>query len=166
MILPPPVVIVAYDPNWPIQFESIRSSISSALGDVALAIEHVGSTSVPGLAAKPVLDIDVVVKTKDDVLEGIELLASIGYTHAGDLGIPGREAFRAPDGAIEQHLYLVVSGSKPLKEHITLRNRLREDRDLVSQYAEIKYQLAAEYGTNREGYTDAKTGFIKRVLAG
>jgi len=165
MILPNTVVIVEYDPDWSVQFEHVRSSVSGALGDVAIAIEHVGSTSVPGLAAKPILDIDVVVRTTDDVPNAIELLASIGYIHRGDLGIPGREAFDAPDTAYQQHLYLLVSESNPLREHIKLRNRLREDRDLVRQYAELKFRLAAEHGSNREAYTDAKTGFITRVLA-
>jgi GrpB-like predicted nucleotidyltransferase (UPF0157 family) len=166
MTVPNPVEIFEYDPDWPVQFERIRRAISSVLGDVALSIEHVGSTSVPGLAAKPILDIDVVVRTTADVPNAIELLASIGYTHQGDLGIPGREAFTAPDKTYQQHLYLLASGAKPLEEHITLRDRLRADRNLVEQYAEIKYRLASEYGDDREGYTEAKTEFIRRVLAG
>jgi len=166
IVVPSPVEIFEYDPDWSVQFERVRRAVSSALGNVALAVEHVGSTSVPGLAAKPILDIDVVVRTTADVTNAIELLANIGYTHRGDLGIPGREAFTAPDNAYQQHLYLLASGAKPLEEHITLRDRLRADRNLVEQYADIKYRLASQYGDDREGYTEAKTEFIRRVLAG
>src|SRR6266540_5229473 len=88
-----PVVVVEYDPEWPRVFERIRAAVAPALGGVAVAIEHVGSTSVSGLAAKTIIDVDVVVPTVADVAVAIERLATLGYVHRGDLGIPGREAF-------------------------------------------------------------------------
>src|SRR5690349_20583042 len=91
-----PVIVVDYDPAWPRLFDQLTVPVRSALGEVALRIEHVGSTSVPGLAAKPIIDISVVVATEADVPLAIERLASIGYLHQGDLGIEGREAFVAP----------------------------------------------------------------------
>jgi GrpB-like predicted nucleotidyltransferase (UPF0157 family) len=92
------VEIVDYDPHWPEVFETLRQRIWAALGDVALSVEHVGSTSVPGLAAKPIIDISIVVPERSDVQTGISRLASLGYVHRGDLGIEGREAFANPDG--------------------------------------------------------------------
>ena len=78
--MPAPIVIVDYDPAWPLEFEQVRDRASAALGDVALAIEHVGSTAVPGLAAKPVIDLVVVVEP-DRVQDAIERLSAIGYVH-------------------------------------------------------------------------------------
>lgn len=90
------VVVLPYDEKWKQDFIVIKNEISQALGDVAISIEHVGSTSVEGLAAKPIIDLDVVVK-KEKINDAISALQSIGYIHEGDLGIPGREAF-AYDG--------------------------------------------------------------------
>lgn len=101
-----PVVIVDYDPLWPKQFETLRYRLANVLGGLALTIEHVGSTAVPGLAAKPILDIDVLLRSPDDLPSAIAALASIGYLHRGDLGIPGREAFRAPSNYLRHHLYV------------------------------------------------------------
>ena len=94
------VVVLPYDEKWKQDFIVIKNEISQALGDVAISIEHVGSTSVEGLAAKPIIDLDVVVK-KEKINDAISALQSIGYIHEGDLGIPGREAF-AYDG--KEHL--------------------------------------------------------------
>ena len=90
---PRPVVIVPYDPAWPLIFEGLRDVHASALGRLALAIEHVGSTAVPGLAAKPIDDVDVAIPSRSVLSEVIALLARLGYRHQGDLGVPGREAF-------------------------------------------------------------------------
>jgi GrpB-like predicted nucleotidyltransferase (UPF0157 family) len=101
-----PVVVVDYNPTWPAIFEQLRSSLWPAVSDVALAIEHVGSTAVPGLAAKPIIDISIVVPSAREVLLAIERLAALGYRHLGDLGIAGREAFRAPEGLPGHNLYV------------------------------------------------------------
>jgi GrpB-like predicted nucleotidyltransferase (UPF0157 family) len=91
-----PVEIVDYDPRWPETFASLRDQVAGVLGPFALRIEHVGSTSVPGLPAKPIIDLDVVIATQVDLPEVIGRLGTLGYQHEGDLGIPGREAFNAP----------------------------------------------------------------------
>jgi len=91
-----PIVIVDYDPSWPGQFEMLQCRIAKALGDVAARIEHVGSTAVPGLAAKPIIDLDVLLPSTNDLPAAIDRLASLGYEHQGDLGIPGRVAFTSP----------------------------------------------------------------------
>ena len=100
------IKVVDYDPCWPKTFERLRSRILTALRDVALSVEHVGSTSVPGLAAKPIIDISIVVAERSDVETGISRLATLGYVHRGDLGIDRREAFANPDGLPMHNLYL------------------------------------------------------------
>ena len=160
-----PVIIVDYDPDWPVQFERIKTTVLAGLGAVAVAVEHVGSTSVPGLAAKPILDIDVVVADESEVAAGIRLLRTLGYEHEGDLGITGREAFSVPDGAVPHHLYLVTAGGRELKRHLAFRDRLRADPEEAREYEALKRRLAAQFGAGRTGYSDAKTDFVEQLLA-
>jgi len=101
------IVVVDYDHTWPAVFETLRARIVTGLGEAAADIEHVGSTAVPGLAAKPVIDLDVIVRTPSAVPHTISQLAALGYEHRGQLGIEGREAFRAP-GALPPHHTVLV----------------------------------------------------------
>jgi GrpB-like predicted nucleotidyltransferase (UPF0157 family) len=105
-----PAVVVDYDPAWPAMFDAVRSRVWPAVAPIALAVEHVGSTAVPGLAAKPIIDVDVVVAAAD-VGRAVRALAALGYEDEGDLGVPGREALRAPATDLPyHHLYVVVAG--------------------------------------------------------
>ena len=115
--MPEPVIIVDYDPHWPDHFEELRAPVVASLGYLAVIVDHVGSTAVPGLAAKPIIDMDVVVPSVTDIPEAIERLAILGYVHRGDLGIPGREAFISPAEKPRHHLYLVAIGSEELRRH-------------------------------------------------
>jgi GrpB-like predicted nucleotidyltransferase (UPF0157 family) len=162
--VPDPIEIVPSDPDWPVQFELIKDRVSAALGDLAVAIEHVGSTSVPGLSAKPIIDIDVAVAREPDIPVAIELLATLGYRHRGDLGIPGREAFSTPDGAYPHHLYLVTVDAAEFQRHIAFRDRLRADAAVAKAYGSLKSALAKKHRDNREAYTNAKSGFVNHVL--
>src|ERR1700740_2427681 len=90
------ICVVAYDPEWPAMFDGMRCWLQSAVSDVAVAIEHVGSTAVPGLAAKPIIDIDVVIPSREEVPAMVTRLTALGYEHRGNLGIEDREAFCAP----------------------------------------------------------------------
>lgn len=159
-----PVEIVDPDPEWPRLFEELLAWLLPALRDVPVEIEHVGSTAVPGLAAKPIIDIDVVVSRSEDVPVVIELLARIGYEHQGDLGVEGREAFRSPVGLPGHHLYVVVQGNAAHRQHVRLREHLRSHGDVAARYGELKRQLADAYGADRDGYTEAKSEFIDEVL--
>jgi GrpB-like predicted nucleotidyltransferase (UPF0157 family) len=158
------IVVADYDPDWPLHFDEIAKPVREAVADLGAAVEHIGSTSVPGLAAKPVIDIDVVVASTDDVPAAIERLGSLGYAHQGDQGIKGREAFMWPSGGQRRHLYVVVRGSQPYLDHIEFRDHLRSHPEVVSDYAALKVQLAKHHGTDRLGYTDAKAEFITGVL--
>lgn len=158
------IEVVDCDPNWPLSFTAVRDSVAAVLDDVV--IEHVGSTSVPGLAAKPVIDIDVIVADASRVPPAIERLASIGYAHRGDLGVPGREAFVAPIDRPRHNLYLVPSGSLALRNHLAVRDALRADATLAHKYGELKRDLAARHPDDIDAYVAGKSVFIAAILAG
>lgn len=158
------MTVVDYDPSWPAQFEILRSRIWGAVGDLAVSVEHVGSTSVPGLAAKPIIDIDVVVPSIADVGMVIERLATLGYRQRGDLGIEGREAFESPSGLPAHHLYACVRGSTALNNHLTVRDWLRRDPAAAAQYGLLKKRLAEFSPTDMDKYIAGKTGFLLGVL--
>lgn len=160
----PRIAVVDYDPAWPAHFETLRPTIWSAVGAVAIAIEHVGSTSVPGLAAKPIIDIDVVVATAADVPVAVERLATLGYEHRGNLGVDGREAFNGPPGPPRHHLYVCVQGGAALVNHLMLRSFLRQNSESAAHYGRLKKQLAAKFPTDIDRYVDGKTGFILAAL--
>jgi GrpB-like predicted nucleotidyltransferase (UPF0157 family) len=122
--MPGAVIIVDYDPHWPDLFKELRAPVVAELGDLAVGVEHVGSTAVPGLAAKPIIDMDVVVPSVADIPEAIRRLAVLGYVHRGDLGIAGREAFTSPAGKPRHHLYVCSLGSEELRRHRSLRDYL------------------------------------------
>jgi GrpB-like predicted nucleotidyltransferase (UPF0157 family) len=157
--VPDSIVIVDYDPEWPEEFERVRDRAARAMGEVAVSIEHVGSTAVPGLAAKPVIDLIVVVRPRE-VRAAIERLAAIGYVHQGDLGVVGREAFCVPGGKRRHHLYVCTEDSEELPAELAFRDRLRNEPVLASAYADLKRQLAVRHRDDREGYTRAKTEFV------
>lgn len=161
---PSQIVVTAYDNDWPLVFEQIAQPVRDAVADLGAQVEHVGSTSVPGLAAKPVIDIDVVVGSADDVPTAIERLRGLGYVYQGDKGIRGREAFMWPRGARPHHLYVVVQGSQPYLDHTHFRNYLRQHPEVAQDYAALKMALAEKHGDDRLGYTNAKTEFIIGVL--
>lgn len=160
----PSELVVDYDPVWPIAFQEIRKRIEPVLVDVATSVEHVGSTAVPGLAAKPLIDIDVVVSRRERVPRAIELLVSIGYVYQGDLGVAGREAFLPPNEWPHHHLYLVIDGSEPYRNHIDLRDHLRRHPADVSRYSARKRAIAPLLTTDREAYVAAKSHLIDELL--
>ena len=158
------VQVVDYDPSWPDTFEALRREVWPAVRDVALSVEHVGSTAVPGLAAKPVIDMDVIVATRERVAEAIARLSALGYVHRGNLGIEEREAFSSPQRLPAHHLYLCIQGSGPLVNHLALRDYLRRNPAAAAQYARLKKQLAAEFPDDVDRYGAAKTECIVAML--
>ena len=123
-----------------------------------------GSTAVPGLVSKPVVDLDVVVAFAADVPGAIERLAALGYAHEGDLGVPEREAFRWPPGDARHHLYIVVSGSAAHRDHIVFRDYLIAHPDQARAYAELKQELARAHKDDRDAYSEGKRAFVERIL--
>ncbi len=162
--MPDPVIIEDYNPRWPQLFEMLRSRIASVLDELAISIEHVGSTAVPGLAAKPIIDIDVLLRSSTDLPVVIRILADLGYEHRGDLGVSGREAFRAKSDAVQHHLYVCPPGSREYERHIAFRNYLRTHAADANAYALLKRELASRFCNDREGYNQAKSAFVERIL--
>ena len=158
------IVITEPDPRWPAVFASIRDRILPAFSGMAVHIEHIGSTAVAGLAAKPIIDLVVVVPSVRLVPDAIERLAFLGYEHEGDLGVPGREAFRGPTPDPAHHLYLSPSDSPSLAAHLRFRDALRADPALAAEYATLKRLLAATVGPDRAAYVAGKSAFVEAVL--
>ncbi|MFI5429169.1 GrpB family protein [Aeromicrobium sp. UC242_57] len=160
-----PVDVVPYSSSWPLQFEQVADDLRRVLQAVPSAVvEHVGSTSVPGLAAKPILDIDVIVAARD-VEAAIAALASVGYVHRGDLGVVDREAFEAPDDRPRRNVYVCIAGTLNVRNHLAVRDVLRERADLRDEYASVKLTLAADPGIEIDTYIAGKSGVLQKVLA-
>jgi GrpB-like predicted nucleotidyltransferase (UPF0157 family) len=160
------VYVTEYDPAWPCKFEALAARVRACLGDLVSCVEHVGSTAVPSLVAKPVIDLDVIVATRSEVPLAIERLARIGYTHQGDLGVVGREAFRWPPGEARHHLYLLADGAEELRRHLAFRDAMRADSRLRDEYAALKRRLADQYRNDRAAYVAGKSDFVESVLRG
>jgi GrpB-like predicted nucleotidyltransferase (UPF0157 family) len=157
------VIVVEYNPNWPAIFESLRARTAAILGDMAAAIEHVGSTAVPGLAAKPIIDMDVLLVSETMLPAAIERLANLGYVHQGDLGIPDREAFLTPAGDPAHHLYVCPPHSAEFRRHLAFRDYLRAHPVDAKRYGDLKLALAERFRKDRLAYTEAKTEFIVQM---
>jgi len=160
------VEIAEYDPAWPEAYQRERAAIAEALVGHALAIEHVGSTAVPGLAAKPIVDIMVGLRVLSDHACCVAPLASLGYEHKGEYGIPDRHYFRKPvQGPRTHQVHMVEQGSAFWVRHLLFRDYLRANPNEAAAYDRLKRELAERFGTDLEGYTEAKTEFIRSVEA-
>jgi GrpB-like predicted nucleotidyltransferase (UPF0157 family)/8-oxo-dGTP pyrophosphatase MutT (NUDIX family) len=150
--------------SWPNDFSQLADTLRPFLAGIPHHIEHVGSTSVPGLAAKPIIDLDVVVPSAEFIHDAVAALESAGYTHEGDLGIPGREAFAASPGLPHHHLYLVVARTPPHLDHIHLRDHLRANAQAAERYAAVKNQLSGLLSVDRNAYQGGKQAVIEELL--
>lgn len=169
-------LLKAYDSNWVDQFNAIKSILAKSLAGVPSVIEHVGSTAIEGLSAKPIIDIDVAYSSKED-FELIEnKLEEIGYTHTGDLGIPGREAFnRKKDmtneilDRIPHNLYVCHKNNREFKRHIAFRNYLRKHKQARKGYEKLKYKIAAQTNHEYKDYVKLKgrmaQNFVEEILS-
>jgi GrpB-like predicted nucleotidyltransferase (UPF0157 family) len=159
------VIVVPYDYRWKKEFEKIKLYLEKTLENSIIAIEHVGSTSVEGLSAKPILDIDVVIRNYDNFQDVKSRLESIGYYHEGDLGIKDREAFKYTEKheVMAHHLYVCPQDSQELKRHIAFRDYLRTHNEDKDKYSEIKLQVANEYPTDIDSYIEFKSSYIAEI---
>ncbi len=160
------IVVSDYNADWPLWFEKVRDYVWPAVMDVALGIDHVGSTAVPGLAAKPIVDMDIVVAAEGDLGPVIERLSGVGYTWRGDLGVPGREAFSSPSH-IElppHHLYLVVKDNRAHLDHYLLRDLLRADPKAREAYGALKRHNVELAQGDIDVYLALKAGLVAGLL--
>lgn len=162
------VRLVGYDREWKGLFEKERSLLRSALKDVdveIIDIQHVGSTSVPGLKSKPVIDIAVGVKELSDAKKCIEPLRGIGYEYREDAGVPGRQFFtKGPRESRTYHVNVEAWNGRLWKNHIRFRDYLREHPQARKEYQELKETLEAKYPGDRNSYTAEKDSFIGRIM--
>ena len=159
------VVVVPYDEAWKNAFEEIKTEIEAEIGDLIIGIEHVGSTSVEGMSAKPCIDIDVIIKDYSAFGEIVRKLGSIGYIHEGDLGIKDREAFKYADKPhlMTHHLYVCPRDSEELHRHIAFRDFLRKNPEAVKEYSMVKEKAAALFPDEIEQYIAFKAPCIEEL---
>jgi len=157
------ILVEPYDESWPDRFNVLKRNYEEALvGNPILSIEHVGSTSVPGLWAKPTIDIDIVVKAEH--LQGaISALEKYGYKSRGELGIKGRWAFEATNVPYKTNTYVVEADSLALKNHLAAREVLRENSELRDEYSAIKQELAIKTA-DINIYVEGKIEVLQRIL--
>lgn len=161
------VIVKPYDPQWQADFAAIKKELEKALRDLIIGIEHVGSTSVVGLAAKPVVDIDVIIRDYSVFDAVVSRLSGIGYTHEGDLGIPEREAFGydSKPHLRRHHLYVCPENSKELHRHIAFRDYLRTHPEAAQRYGEVKLRAAELYPEDIDQYIAYKSPCIEEIYS-
>ena len=159
------VVVLPYDRAWKSAFENIKAEIENALGELTLSVEHVGSTSVEGMSAKPCIDLDVVIEDYSVFDAVVAKLASIGYIHEGDLGIKDREAFKYSDKPhlMLHHLYVCPKDSAELRWHIAFRDYLRSNPEAVKKYSAVKEKAAELFPNDIDGYIKYKSPCIEKL---
>jgi GrpB-like predicted nucleotidyltransferase (UPF0157 family) len=160
------LIVVPYDPNWIIEFERIRDYLLEHIGDLVLEIKHVGSTSVPGLCAKPIIDIVALMESYDIFPEIVARLEKVGFQHEGDGGIKEREVFKrlVPDDFMNYHFYVCPKDSEENRRHTIFRNALLNTKDSADEYGKLKMRLIEEVNGDRVLYTNSKTDFILGVI--
>lgn len=161
------VTVLPYDSAWKTAFEEIRKEIEEAVGDLIVGMEHVGSTSVEGMSAKPCIDLDVVIADDSRLPAVISGLEAIGYIHEGDLGIKGREAFKYTNKPYLQnhHLYVCPRDSEELHRHLTFRDYLKTHPEAVAAYSRVKETAARLYPDSIDGYMAYKSPCIEELYA-
>jgi len=162
------IVVVPHDAAWPARFRIESQLLQVALSDLNPAIEHIGSTSVPGLAAKPIIDMLVGVESLVEFESRTAQLANFGYQYIPEYerALPDRRFFkRVVNGVRTHHVHVVEHNGVYWKRYLKFRNSLRGDAWLAARYAEVKRRLAARFCFDRDAYTNGKTGFVEAVLA-
>ena len=160
-------LVTEYDPKWPAWFESIQTRLELALTAIDHRVEHVGSTAVPGMIAKPIIDLDLVVE-RQDFSRTKERLAAIGYVHQGDLGILDREAFDVVDAQLKKilpphHLYVCVADADALFDRLAFRDFLRKSPEWVRRLSLHKRQLCEQGRNDRKKYMDGKAAMVREI---
>lgn len=163
--MPDQVVLVPYDHAWPTLFSELGAALRDALGGVALRIDHIGSTAVAGLDAKPIIDVQVSVASLEP-LDAFRLpLERLGFVFRADNPDLTKRYFREPPGTRRTHIHVRRAGSWSEQAALLFRDYLRAHDADARRYAELKYRLAEKHRDNRHGYTDAKTPFVWAILA-
>jgi GrpB-like predicted nucleotidyltransferase (UPF0157 family) len=159
-----PVVIVDYDPRWPELFEAEKARILEACGEWLATVEHIGSTSVPGLAAKPIIDIMPGLRRLEDGRHCIEPMQKLGYQYLGEYGIPERLYFNKGVPR-SHHVHMFVVGHEHWDRHLLFRDYLRMHPEAAARYTALKRELVEKFRDDRDAYTEAKSEFVRDIEA-
>lgn len=159
------VEVVPHDPRWRDAFEAEAGRVAAALGETVVAVHHIGSTAIPGIYAKPVIDLLVEVGDINDVDARGAAMESLGYEVMGEYGIPGRRFFRKddPEGVRTHNLHVFEAGSAQVVRHLAFRDYMIAHPADAREYSELKRRLAQEHPRSIDGYMDGKDGFIKEM---
>ena len=160
-------LVEEYNPVWLLWFEQLKMRLEAALYGLPHTIEHVGSTAVPGMTAKPIIDITIITEAGGfPAVRG--RLAAIGYDHVGDQEIPGREVFKIPDEALKaslpaHHLYVCENWARPLIEFLAYRDFMRRHPEWRQKLNALKHSLCEQYDNDRQAYIDGKSDMVKEI---
>jgi GrpB-like predicted nucleotidyltransferase (UPF0157 family) len=160
-------LVEKYNPEWPQWFKAIKTYLGEKVAGACIRIEHTGSTSIPGIIAKPIIDLILVIEPQD--FEKIKILLSErGYFHRGDLGIKTREAFDLEDLAVKtalplHHLYVCLKDSPKLKKHIAFREYLKQNKVYAERLSRLKWSLAESFNNDREAYMEGKAALCREI---
>jgi GrpB-like predicted nucleotidyltransferase (UPF0157 family) len=158
------VKLVPYDPDWRRAFEREKARLQQAVGEQVLEIQHVGSTAIPGVAAKPIIDIGIAVKDFEDAAACVPPIEALGYTYRGEHGIPRRHYFIQGAPLRTHHLHMVEVMSWDWRSLVLFRDTLIAHPETAAAYLALKQELARRFQGQREAYTDGKASFIEQVL--
>lgn len=160
------IVLAPHDPRWALAFEREREALAAAFEGGLIDIQHIGSTSIPGIVAKPVIDVLIVVEDLRILEETTPAVVALGYEAKGEFGIPGRRYFRkdSPQGVRTHQIHAFQAGSLEVDRHLVFRDFLRANPDVAARYSELKQDLAERFDADIERYADAKGPFIREVL--
>jgi GrpB-like predicted nucleotidyltransferase (UPF0157 family) len=157
------VEVVPHDPTWRVKFEDESKLIALALGENVIVIHHIGSTSIPNIYAKPIIDMLVEVKDITKVDEQNSAMAALGYKAMGEFGLPGRRFFRKYDetGKRTHHVHTFEINVSEVQRHLAFRDYMIANPEYANRYSDLKRKLAQQYPDDIDGYMDGKDGFIK-----
>lgn len=158
------VIVTDYNPMWPAMFEAEAAKIKEIFSDELIAIHHIGSTSVPGMKAKPIIDIMPVVRDINAVDKFNDKMIELGYEPMGEFGLPGRRYFRKGGDNRTHHVHVYqLDNRTEIERHLALRDYLREHKDAAEEYGRLKEELARRFPDDIEAYMDGKDQFVKEL---
>ena len=158
------VRLAPYTTDWERLFEEEKTRLQSAIGEHVLDIQHVGSTSIPGMTAKPIIDIAIAVESFEAAYVCVEPMERVGYEYAGEHGIPRRHYFVKRNPATTHHVHMLEQQSHEWENHLLFRDHLRGHAEAAEAYAALKTRLAKELPRDRDAYTNGKAPFVERIL--
>ena len=158
------IELVSHDPQWEEAYQGEKQRIEALIHDKIIGIEHIGSTAIKTICAKPIIDMAISLRKYEDGFECIQPLESIGYLYKGESGIPGRHYFKTNDEIVKYHLHMLKISSEEWQNHILFRDYLNENPADAKKYEELKLRFMKEYQGSRELYTEKKIPFCKSMI--